>query len=94
MGRQFKPEDHDRQIRPESRNEALSRAVAQRDRFLQQNPDLLCYQEEIDRVLNKAGGPQQRMAVLGFMMEAKLDELRRQLEKLTEIVAPLSNQNP
>lgn len=49
------------------------------DRLLQERPKLKEFQEEIDRRLDNAGTFENRMAVLGIMIEAKLKDLREQL---------------
>ncbi len=60
------------------------KARRERERLLRERPHLRVYQEEIDRMLAGAGSTQNRMAVLGLMMEAKLNELRDQLSNLAE----------
>ena len=48
-------------------------------RLLKEHPEYGEYQAEIENRLAAAGSGQNRMAVLGFMMEAKLRELGEQL---------------
>jgi hypothetical protein len=60
-------------------------ARLKRDRLLRQHPHLQTYQDEIDRRLNAAGGPANRLAVLGFMLEAKLAELKGELTRLGDL---------
>jgi len=60
------------------------RARLERDRLLKEHPHLQAYQDEIDRMLAGAGSSENRMAVLGLMMEAKLNELQDQLSRLAQ----------
>ncbi len=63
-------------IRPEHQLETLCRA----------NPELAKYQQEIDSYLERAGSAENRMAVLGFLMESHLTELCRQLAEMANLV--------
>jgi hypothetical protein len=58
-------------------------ARQERDRLLEEHPELKEFQKKIDRCLDNAGGPENRMAVLGIMIEAKLKELRDELSHLS-----------
>jgi hypothetical protein len=58
-------------------------ALQERDRLLKEHPELKEFQKKIDRCLDNAGGPENRMAVLGIMIEAKLKELRDELSHLS-----------
>ena len=58
-------------------------AQRERDRLLKERPELKGFQKEIDRRLNNAGDSENRMAVLGIMMESKLKDLRDQLSYLS-----------
>jgi len=60
------------------------RARLERDRLLREHPHLQAYQDEIDHMLEGAGSTENRMAVLGLMMEAKLNELKDQLSRLSQ----------
>lgn len=71
---------------PWNSEEALSRALAERERFLTAYPQYHAYQREIDRTLDKAGSAENRMAVLALLMEAKLVELHHQLVLLNRIL--------
>jgi len=62
----------------------LQRAIAERERLLERQPHLRTYQAEIDRILDKSGNRQGRMAVLGTLMQGKLLDMQRELFKLTE----------
>ncbi len=65
----------------------MSEAARQeRDYLLGKSPKLREFQKEIDRCLNNAGNFENRMAVLGIMIEAKLIELREQFSKLLLLV--------
>jgi hypothetical protein len=64
----------------------LDRAIQERTRFLEKNPQYIEYQREIDRILDKAGNSENRMTVLALMMEAKLMELHGQLKNLNSIL--------
>jgi hypothetical protein len=67
-------------------HERLQHALAQRDRFLERNPRLRPLQAEIDRLLDKSGNNQGRMAVMGTLMQGKLLELQESLSKLSNIL--------
>jgi hypothetical protein len=66
--------------------ERLRQALANRDRFLEQNPHLHAYQAEIDRVLDASGNHQGRVAVLGTLMQGKLLEMQKELNKLSDVM--------
>ena len=65
---------------------ALAQALAEKAKFLNKHPEYLEFQNEIDRLLDKAGGMENRMAVLAMLMEGKLIELHQQLQKLNGIL--------
>lgn len=67
-------------------DQALDRALAERDRFLAQYPKYRAFQNEIDGILDKAGSSENRMAVLALLMESKLIELHGQLQHLNRIL--------
>ena len=48
-------------------------------RLLKERPEYRGYQAEIEKRLSAGGSAKNRMAILGFMMEAKLRELGKQL---------------
>lgn len=58
-------------------------ARQERDRLLNEYPDLKEFQKKIDRRLDNAGSSENRMAVLGIMIEAKLKELQDELSHLS-----------
>jgi len=64
----------------------LEAALAERERFLNENPEMRAYQEEIDTILDKSGDSRGRMAVLGTLLQGKLLEMQRELYKLTMIL--------
>lgn len=65
-----------------SHQEILEEAIRARDRFLEEQPHLRPYQDEIDRILGKTAGFENRMSVLALMIEAKLYELKDSIEDL------------
>jgi len=65
-------------------------AEAEKQRLLARYPSLQPFQQEIDRRLAAAGPTANRLAVLGFMMEAKLGELREHLEALQDLASGLA----
>ena len=67
-------------------NETLQMALDKRERFLKHHPHLRAYQAQIDRVLDKSGNHQGRLAVLGTLMQGKLVELQEELYKLNNII--------
>ncbi len=58
-------------------------ARQERDRLLNEHPDLKEFQKKIDRCLDNAGSSENRMAVLGIMIEAKLKDLQDELSHLS-----------
>jgi len=54
--------------------------------LLEKHPELRKMQEEIDERLIAAGSPENRLNVLGIMMESKLKELQEHLLDLASIV--------
>jgi hypothetical protein len=67
-------------------NPTLQQALAERERLLKRYPHLQTYQDEIDRLLDRSGNSQGRMAVLGMLMQDKLIALQKELLKLVEIL--------
>ena len=59
-----------------SSHELLEEALKAREKFLREQPHLQPFQDEIDRILDKTVGFENRMAVLAFMIEKKLYELK------------------
>ena len=58
-------------------------ACEERDRLLKERPELKELQNKIDRCLDNAGSSENRMTVLGILIEAKLKELRDELSHLS-----------
>jgi hypothetical protein len=73
---------------PEQR---LAQALREREIFLENKPQHLKLQHEIDQLLEKAGTAENRMAVLAILMEGKMIELHSQLQRLSHIVQGVSN---
>ena len=65
------------------------KARIERDRLLEEYPELREFQKKIDRYLDNAGSAENRMAVLGIMMEAKLKELQDELTHLSFLMRSL-----
>ena len=59
-------------------------AEKEREALLKNRPELGKFQEKIDGLMNGAGSFENRMAVLGVMMEANLKELQKQLAVLSQ----------
>lgn len=68
-------------------NELLQELIQKREQYLKENPHLVPFQQEIDRLLDNAGNQDNRMAVLGIMLEGKLAELREQLVDLSKMLS-------
>jgi hypothetical protein len=64
----------------------LAQALRERDSFLRDHPELMGLQKEIDRLMERAGTRENRMAVLQIMMGAKLQELQQEMLKLLQIL--------
>ena len=67
-------------------NQVLAEALAEKAEFLLKHPRHRKFQNEIDRILEKAGSPENRMSVLAMLMEGKLIELHQELKKLNAIL--------
>ena len=72
----------------------LTDALAERDLFLENYPKYKAFQNEINKILDKAGNPENRMAVLAVLMEAKLLELQKELRHLNTILISMADQEP
>ena len=83
------PEKHPDIWNPEK---LLAEALAERDLFLRDNPKYKPFQNEINKMLDKAGNPQNRMAVLAVLMESKLLELQNELRHLNTILIRVADQ--
>jgi hypothetical protein len=69
---------------------SIAEAIADRDHFLEQYPQYQVYQNEIEAMLDKAGPPEKRMAVLAMLMESKLMEMHDQFKELNLILATVA----
>ncbi|GEM_PF-1338066 len=65
-----------------SSQKTLEEALKAREQFLKEQPHLQSFQDEIDRILEKTVGFENRMVVLAFMIETKLYEFRDSFAKL------------
>ena len=70
----------------EAADDALKKALADRDELLERHPHLRASQAEIDRILDKSGNHQGRMAVLATLMQGKLLEMQKELYNLADIL--------
>lgn len=61
-------------------------ARAEIARLLELRPEYRAFQEEIDARLDAAGRTENRLAVLGIMLEAKLSELKQQMMLLNRMM--------
>lgn len=66
-------------------------ARKERDALLERRPKLREFQKEIDRRLENAGNLENRMAVLGLMIEANLNELQKHLSRLSDTTSKFLN---
>jgi bacterioferritin (cytochrome b1) len=86
------------QIAPEKRpgtwepEQVLADALAERALFLENHPQYKSFQNEINKMLEKAGGPENRMTVLAVLMEAKLLELQKELRRLNATLISMTGQ--
>jgi len=71
---------------PAAANQRLQKALAKRERYLARHPHLRTYQAEIDRVLDKSGNVQGRLAVIGMLMQGKLIEMQGEFHKLNRLL--------
>jgi hypothetical protein len=72
----------------------LARALRERDSFLMAHPELMGLQEEIDRLMERAGTSENRMAVLQIMMGARLQKLQQEMLKLLQILKQVESKAP
>ena len=87
MGRQIHLKvSHNISKQPWDPETALQRALDERARFLEKYPQYRGFQQEIDRMLEKAGSIENRMSVIALLMEAKLVEMHSQLKILNHIL--------
>ena len=62
----------------ENRFEQIKKLVEERDRYLNENPDLLPLQNEISRRLNCAGNQHNRLVMIHYMMKEKVSMYLKQ----------------
>lgn len=75
----------------DSELEALGKnALKEREILLEKYPHLREFQEKIDKMMIGAGSFENRMAVLGLLMEANLKELQNHLMHLSCIAKKIS----
>jgi hypothetical protein len=65
---------------------ALAEALAERSRFLEKYPRYRELQSDIDIMLDKSGGRNNRMVVLAMLIEGKLVEMSQEFKKLQGIL--------
>jgi hypothetical protein len=65
---------------------ALAEALAERSRFLEKYPQYREFQSDIDKMLDKSGGRNNRMVVLAMLIEGKLVEMSQEFKKLQGIL--------
>jgi predicted nuclease with TOPRIM domain len=74
-----------------SSEQMLEDALKAREQLLREHPHLQAYQDEIDGILQKVIGFNDRMAVLGMMMEAKIYQLRDSVVELRSIALKMES---
>ena len=67
------------------------KARKERDQLLREHPKLRKFQKEIDHCLDNSGNSENRMTVLGIMIEDRLKELRRQLSRLSFLIQQMES---
>ena len=70
--------------------QVLADAIAERSRFLEQYPQYQEFQRDIDKMLDKAGSADNRMAVLAMLIEGKLVEMSQQFRTLSGILIKMA----
>jgi hypothetical protein len=71
---------------PATSGRRLQQALKDREQFLMRHPHMRTYQAEIDKLLDKSGSHQSRLAVIGTLMQTKLFDMQKELCKLNEIL--------
>lgn len=66
-------------------DEELKKAIEERNKYLEQHPEMKDYQKEIDDILNKTNDDQRMMAI-GIMIATKTLELSKELNTLKELL--------
>lgn len=67
-------------------DKAIAEAIAARDEFLRKNPELRAFQDEIDGILGKVIDSENRMAVLGLLIEGRAYQLKNAVSRLRTAV--------
>ena len=86
MGNLLSLEKKGRKLSRQELIEIGKTARKERDRLLKEHPNLREFQNHIDRCLDNAGSSENRMAVLGILIEAKLKELQDELSHLSSLM--------
>lgn len=60
----------------------LSKAIKERDEFLENNPQLLDYQKTLDKYMDKAENQADRFKILNMFIQDNLQELSIELKLL------------
>ncbi len=71
--------------------ERIRKAVEEREKFLEEHPELRPLQEEIERRTKNAGTPENRMAIIEEMMMEKVRELQ---DRLMALRGSLTGESP
>jgi hypothetical protein len=66
----------------EERFEKIQTAIRERNRFLDEHPELIPFQEEITRRLKGATSMENRFVILSMMIAERMNELQGQLGRL------------
>ena len=90
MGNRIRLKKKNNQISNQELLELGKTARKERDALLERRPELRVFQKEIDRRLENAGNLENRMAVLGLMIEANLNALQKHLSRLSDITNKFS----
>lgn len=76
----------------------LESALKAREQFLEDHPELQVFQDEIDRILGQAGGPEDQMMALALLIGEKLRDLYDSMVdlyfsqmKFGKVIAPSAN---
>lgn len=73
--------------------EELETALEAREQFLKEHPDLQPFQDEIDQILSKTVGAENRLKALAFMIEKKVYELNGLITDLKDSYKTQSDSN-
>ena len=74
------------EVETTERFEEIRKAVEERDRYLKEHPDLIPFQEEIEKRLKSAGSIENRITILKCMMNERLFGLQLAFEQLKKYV--------